>query len=971
MRITRSKCFLFFVAVVTLLCVMEGADAHGGLHTCVHDTLVKPDPVDVVQPSTQHRKAFHVQSSGTPAESVRIQYFFNVDGSGACTSINQNVTTYQNAYVLCRNVDVLTAAMQSYILLLLSKATTKLSSVLNVSRLTSPLMPGTACGAIDISANASGLPNTDYVIYSTAVPTPTPGNTLAWAYGCTRDISTRRLIVGHVNFVPSVLTNAAAMDPVVLEQDVYTAVHEATHAFGFSHPFFNNGVVAGDGTLNASDTGLTSYFHPTLKKNVTRMNSPRVLAVARQFYNCTSLDGVEIEDGGGTGTKGSHWEKRILASEFMNGIRSTVKAYVTDFTVAFFEDAGLYIGNYNNTETKYMSFGRNTSCDVCDGLCNSTANKARNLYCWSATPSGGYGCTQDRMALGYCYLSQQTGIPSYQQYFNDPTLGGLDIEDYCPFVQGYSNTVCVNSSIPYDPTTGQNYTASSRCFDSNLMAKQSGSPATALDARCLGMSCLPTGQIVITLADAQALCPSDGSAGAAVYTSATFAGTIMCPPFWELCGWSVGAQTAATPVPPPTTTLVPTDTSTTAASPVTTTASPVTTTASPVTTTPSPVTTTASPGTTTASPGTTTASPVTTAGGSGTGVPTTIVPATSDPSSASPTTLAPTSAVPSTLDPTTFVPTTLAPTSAVPSTLVPTTVAPTSVVPSTLAPTTAIPTTSVPTPAPTMNTSSNITRQTSISGNWSLAISSNKSAVMTAAQQFLNTALPNASVTVTDVLSGSLIMQYVVRSSYTTSGIDGLIAQAPLTNLQTAFQALTGQTTPLSLLQSGPVTNATVLSSNTAACSSGCVAIVVVGVVVLVTIIVLCCCCKKKQQVTPPVKEPTSANGTSVPTQQQLYQQQQSNAHAMTPHHYYNDHQHHHQHYQQQQYQRGSPNMSPLAHVPNYQQHQQHYDGHPYPGESPAYGQQQQQQFYAQQDQYGQHYNGRSSQRLPSSPRRV
>ena len=35
--------------------------------------------------------------------------------------------------------------------------------------------------------------------------------------------------------------------------------------------------------------------------------------------DCDSLDGAELEDGGGAGTVGSHWENRLFDGDVMNG----------------------------------------------------------------------------------------------------------------------------------------------------------------------------------------------------------------------------------------------------------------------------------------------------------------------------------------------------------------------------------------------------------------------------------------------------------------------------------------------------------------------------------------------------------------------------------------------------------------------------------------------------------------------------
>ena len=60
--------------------------------------------------------------------------------------------------------------------------------------------------------------------------------------------------------------------------------------------------------------------------------SPRVLAKGREFFDCASLTGVEIEDAGGGGTAGMHWESRLLKNDVMSGSASTNdKQYVRAF----------------------------------------------------------------------------------------------------------------------------------------------------------------------------------------------------------------------------------------------------------------------------------------------------------------------------------------------------------------------------------------------------------------------------------------------------------------------------------------------------------------------------------------------------------------------------------------------------------------------------------------------------------------
>ena len=47
--------------------------------------------------------------------------------------------------------------------------------------------------------------------------------------------------------------------------------------------------------------------------------TPRALRVARNHFDCPKLEGAPLEDGGGAGTGGAHWEMRLFRDEYMTG----------------------------------------------------------------------------------------------------------------------------------------------------------------------------------------------------------------------------------------------------------------------------------------------------------------------------------------------------------------------------------------------------------------------------------------------------------------------------------------------------------------------------------------------------------------------------------------------------------------------------------------------------------------------------
>lgn len=74
---------------------------------------------------------------------------------------------------------------------------------------------------------------------------------------------------------------------------------------------------------------------------VTEIRSPKVVAHARDYFKCSRLSGVEIENNGGSGSAGSHWERVILGNEMMTASEIDSSVF-SKFTLALLEDTGWY-----------------------------------------------------------------------------------------------------------------------------------------------------------------------------------------------------------------------------------------------------------------------------------------------------------------------------------------------------------------------------------------------------------------------------------------------------------------------------------------------------------------------------------------------------------------------------------------------------------------------------------------------------
>jgi len=75
---------------------------------------------------------------------------------------------------------------------------------------------------------------------------------------------------------------------------------------GFVGRFLPNGYVDLAGTRVTDGSHLVTRMDAKLGKDVKKLVTPRVLEKAREYFGRPTLDGVELEDQGGSGTPGSH-----------------------------------------------------------------------------------------------------------------------------------------------------------------------------------------------------------------------------------------------------------------------------------------------------------------------------------------------------------------------------------------------------------------------------------------------------------------------------------------------------------------------------------------------------------------------------------------------------------------------------------------------------------------------------------------
>ncbi|XP_020202668.1 leishmanolysin isoform X1 [Cajanus cajan] len=346
---------------------------------------------------------------------------------------------------------------------------------------------------------------------------PTTGNTLAWAVACERD-QWGRAIAGHVNVAPRHLTAEAE---TLLSA---TLIHEVMHVLGFDPHAFAH---FRDESKRRRNKVTEQVMDEKLGRMVTRVVLPRVVMHSRYHYSAFSgnFSGLELEDGGGRGTSGSHWEKRLLMNEIMTGSVDT-RSVVSKMTLALLEDSGWYKANYSMAD--HLDWGRNQGTEFVTSPCNLW----KGAYRCNTTQFS--GCTYNREAEGYCPILTYSGdLPQWARYFPQANKGGQSsLADYCTYFVAYSDGSCTdtNSARAPDRMLGEVRGSNSRCMASSLVRTGFVRGSMTQGNGCYQHRCI-NNSLEVAVDGIWKVCPQAG--GPIQFPG--FNGELICPAYHELC----------------------------------------------------------------------------------------------------------------------------------------------------------------------------------------------------------------------------------------------------------------------------------------------------------------------------------------------------------------------------------------------------------------------------------------------------
>ncbi|XP_078581847.1 leishmanolysin-like peptidase [Branchiostoma floridae x Branchiostoma japonicum] len=448
----------------------------------------------------------------------------------------------------------------------------------------------TGCNLVG-NPSGPGVASADFILYVSAKQTDRCGvdDTVAYAAYCQLEAALDRPVAGYANLCPNVISTK----PHEFASLLSTVKHEMIHALGFSSGLFafyrdENGDPLTDRNANGkpafndqlgvyqwSDRVIQEVTYPEwhirggriIPHTVNVIITPKVVEEIRNHFNCSDLQGAEIENQGGAGTEWNHWEKRLLESEAMTGSHTQNRAF-SRLTLALMEDTGWYRANYDMAEP--LLWGKNLGCDFAKKSCkywiDSQTQKGELVapYCNTVQQNPlQLRCSIDRVSVALCNLQNYNRvIPEDYQYFDsipgqDSAAlqnfgGGVALADYCPFNQEFnwqsdgvfsraSNCdTAENAPSDRDNYALEYYGQDSKCVEQGRawMKEDCRQRAPAVDwgSGCYKYRCTNQG-LIVDVAGKEYRCYRKGQELpiATVKGSWLYTGSLICPSCEEMC----------------------------------------------------------------------------------------------------------------------------------------------------------------------------------------------------------------------------------------------------------------------------------------------------------------------------------------------------------------------------------------------------------------------------------------------------
>ena len=327
---------------------------------------------------------------------------------------------------------------------------------------------GMYCGQAEVpqSYTTVGVSDTDLILFISGLGDDdgglcSSGGTFAVGFVCHRN-QFDRPTAGTINVCLNLLDISSA---AAIRRNTKVMIHQMAHILGMSSfRYFWDSQTGQPRTpqpsvLAISDSESQELVPPsedTLQffvskngKQYAAIVTPRVLAVARNQFDCQTLAGAPLE-------WPIHWNPRFFFTELLSSL-NFVSSSVSHLTLALMEDSGWYKANYTMGTT--LTWGLSAGCDFVTAPCltkNDTTTSipeySRGYFCSDESQRG---CSPDLRHKAACtVIDYGENVPETFRYFADnPKRGGPRETNYCPI---YSSAYGDKSIDELDCTNSAN-----------------------------------------------------------------------------------------------------------------------------------------------------------------------------------------------------------------------------------------------------------------------------------------------------------------------------------------------------------------------------------------------------------------------------------------------------------------------------------------------------------------------------------
>lgn len=414
----------------------------------------------------------------------------------------------------CQSTDILDDNKRAIIKETMTNVQSFIHNLVNVTRNEDPISINVPSG-LDKSKYPKTINDVDLYIFVVARPFGKKSTTMATAVPMSFNQNLKdkeRPLTGLITLNPSKLPSKAQNYDSGDRQFFVTVVHELTHILAFSNNLFSHWIDRKTGNNYDSSSFVKINNEYGIKQSFIR--TPRLTEwVNKRFQvlddNLKNL-GLELEDGGGSGTADSHPNSRLYFTDVMQGV-TYGPGYFSGVFFNSLYDSGWYEPNYTMMEDLvYMDMDIHGTSAPNQNVLNNPAKLTfpSDYFCKSTTKSY---CFYDHSYKGFCNIvDEETVIKNDKNYPQNGSLwynpdGGKisqeEVVDYAPIIFPSMNCRDENSATNENAKSYEYYGPSGVCVYSTLMLGSIMQMTFTEQAICVKGRCGSDGKLRITLGD--------------------------------------------------------------------------------------------------------------------------------------------------------------------------------------------------------------------------------------------------------------------------------------------------------------------------------------------------------------------------------------------------------------------------------------------------------------------------------------